>query len=189
MSAAALRHFVHLGDGQVYPEGNQSNNNQFLASATGTISAIDGLKVCAMTQSCSILFHLKSKWSGRRPENGADPQMDILIGTIILFRWNWMELDGIGGTHPIIRHMFLHSFLSTSPRKTREARSLGPRAHFRSDWGWFPVSRSTAPWVNVYRKWPFIVDFPMKNGDFPWFSIVMLVYQGLSGFTLWLWLT
>jgi hypothetical protein len=30
---------------QVYPEGNQSNNNQFLASATGTISAIDGLKV------------------------------------------------------------------------------------------------------------------------------------------------
>ena len=29
---------------QVYPEGNQSNNNQFLASATGTISAIDGLK-------------------------------------------------------------------------------------------------------------------------------------------------
>jgi hypothetical protein len=46
---------------QVYPEGNQSNNNQFLASATGTISAIDGLKVCAMTQSCSILFYLKSK--------------------------------------------------------------------------------------------------------------------------------
>jgi hypothetical protein len=61
MSAASLRHFVHLGDGQVYPEGNQSNNNQFLASATGTISAIDGLKVCAMTQSCSILFYLKSK--------------------------------------------------------------------------------------------------------------------------------
>jgi hypothetical protein len=30
---------------QVYPEGNQSNNNQFLASATATISAIDGLKV------------------------------------------------------------------------------------------------------------------------------------------------
>ena len=30
---------------QVYPEGNQSNNNQFLAAATGTISAIDGLKV------------------------------------------------------------------------------------------------------------------------------------------------
>ena len=22
-----------------------------------------------------------------------------------------------------------------------------------------------------------IVDFPIKNGDFPWFSIVMLVYQ------------
>ena len=30
---------------QVYPEGNQSNNNQFVAAATGTISAIDGLKV------------------------------------------------------------------------------------------------------------------------------------------------
>ena len=29
---------------QVYPEGNQSNNNQFTAVATGTISAIDGLK-------------------------------------------------------------------------------------------------------------------------------------------------
>ena len=30
---------------EVYPEGNQSNNNQFVAAATGTISAIDGLKV------------------------------------------------------------------------------------------------------------------------------------------------
>lgn len=27
------------GRGQVYPEGNQSNNNQFFASATGTIKA------------------------------------------------------------------------------------------------------------------------------------------------------
>merc|ERR1711966_44934 len=33
------------GRGQVYPEGNQSNNNQFFASSTGTVSAIDGLKV------------------------------------------------------------------------------------------------------------------------------------------------
>ena len=29
---------------QVYPEGNQSNNNQFFAAATGTVTAIDGLK-------------------------------------------------------------------------------------------------------------------------------------------------
>jgi len=33
------------GRGQVYPEGNQSNNNQFFAKASGTVSAIDGLKV------------------------------------------------------------------------------------------------------------------------------------------------
>ena len=33
------------GRGQVYPEGNQSNNNQFFAKAAGTVSAIDGLKV------------------------------------------------------------------------------------------------------------------------------------------------
>merc|ERR1711948_101114 len=33
------------GRGQVYPEGNQSNNNQFFAKASGEISAIDGLKV------------------------------------------------------------------------------------------------------------------------------------------------
>jgi len=33
------------GRGQVYPEGNQSNNNQFFAKETGTISAIDGLNV------------------------------------------------------------------------------------------------------------------------------------------------
>jgi len=33
------------GRGQVYPEGNQSNNNQFFASSSGTVSAIDGLKV------------------------------------------------------------------------------------------------------------------------------------------------
>jgi len=33
------------GRGQVYPEGNQSNNNQFFAKEAGTITAIDGLKV------------------------------------------------------------------------------------------------------------------------------------------------
>ncbi|CAE8595037.1 unnamed protein product [Polarella glacialis] len=33
------------GRGQVYPEGNQSNNNQFFAKKDGKISAIDGLKV------------------------------------------------------------------------------------------------------------------------------------------------
>ena len=27
------------------------------------------------------------------------------------------------------------------------------------------------------RKWSFIVDVPLKKNDFPWFSIVMLVYQ------------
>ncbi|CAL1168806.1 unnamed protein product [Cladocopium goreaui] len=42
------------GRGQVYPEGNQSNNNQFLASATGTISAIDGLKVSITTPSGEV---------------------------------------------------------------------------------------------------------------------------------------
>merc|ERR1712032_753825 len=31
--------------GQVYPEGNNSNNNQYLAKAAGTVTAIDGLKV------------------------------------------------------------------------------------------------------------------------------------------------
>ena len=39
------------GRGQVYPEGNQSNNNQFFASATGTVSAVDGLKVTITTPS------------------------------------------------------------------------------------------------------------------------------------------
>jgi len=33
------------GRGQVYPEGNQSNNNQFFAPASGTVSAITGSKV------------------------------------------------------------------------------------------------------------------------------------------------
>eukprot|EP00434_Breviolum_minutum_P020988 symbB.v1.2.018517.t1/scaffold1480.1/size116223/5 len=42
------------GRGQVYPEGNQSNNNQFLAAATGTISAIDGLKVSITTPSGEV---------------------------------------------------------------------------------------------------------------------------------------
>ena len=50
--------WIHL---QVYPEGNQSNNNQFLASATGTISAIDGLKswkkffFCRCIRRCCIV--------------------------------------------------------------------------------------------------------------------------------------
>ena len=39
------------GRGQVYPEGNQSNNNQFFAAATGTVSAVDGLKVTITTPS------------------------------------------------------------------------------------------------------------------------------------------
>ncbi|CAE6914960.1 petA [Symbiodinium natans] len=39
------------GRGQVYPEGNQSNNNQFFAVATGTVSAVDGLKVTITTPS------------------------------------------------------------------------------------------------------------------------------------------
>eukprot|EP00434_Breviolum_minutum_P022891 symbB.v1.2.020196.t1/scaffold1681.1/size106035/7 len=42
------------GRGQVYPEGNQSNNNQFVAAATGTISAIDGLKVSITTPSGEV---------------------------------------------------------------------------------------------------------------------------------------
>jgi len=33
------------GRGQVYPEGNQSNNNQFFTPVSGTVSAIDGSKV------------------------------------------------------------------------------------------------------------------------------------------------
>ena len=39
------------GRGQVYPEGNQSNNNQFFAAAKGTITAVDGLKVTIQTPS------------------------------------------------------------------------------------------------------------------------------------------
>ena len=31
-----------------------------------------------------------------------------------------------------------------------------------------------------YCTWPFIVDLPIKNGDFPIFSIVMLVYQRVT---------
>jgi len=37
------------GRGQVYPEGNSSNNNQFFAEATGKVTAIDGLKVSIAT--------------------------------------------------------------------------------------------------------------------------------------------
>mmetsp|Transcript_91478 Transcript_91478/g.237090 ORF Transcript_91478/g.237090 Transcript_91478/m.237090 type:complete len:436 (+) Transcript_91478:78-1385(+) len=42
------------GRGQVYPEGNQSNNNQFFAKETGTISAVDGLKVSIQKEDGSI---------------------------------------------------------------------------------------------------------------------------------------
>jgi len=33
------------GRGQVYPEGNQSNNNQFFSANTGTVAAVEGTKV------------------------------------------------------------------------------------------------------------------------------------------------
>ena len=36
--------FIGKACPQVYPEGNQSNNNQFFAKKDGKISAIDGLK-------------------------------------------------------------------------------------------------------------------------------------------------
>jgi apocytochrome f len=41
---------ANRGRGQVYPEGNQSNNNQFFAEATGKVTAIDGLKVSIATK-------------------------------------------------------------------------------------------------------------------------------------------
>ena len=78
-----------------------------------------------------------SKWSGHRPENGADPQMDMLIGTIILFRWNWMELDGIGWNWGYTSYYQTHvssQFLEhIAARHAR--RCLGP---FRA----FPVSET-----------------------------------------------
>jgi len=38
------------GRGQVYPEGNQSNNNQFFAKQTGTVSAVEDLKVSILKE-------------------------------------------------------------------------------------------------------------------------------------------
>merc|ERR1712232_1436081 len=36
---------ANRGRGQVYPEGNNSNNIQYMSPAYGTISSIDGLKI------------------------------------------------------------------------------------------------------------------------------------------------
>jgi apocytochrome f len=36
---------ANRGRGQVYPEGNQSNNNQFFAAATGKVTAIEGQNI------------------------------------------------------------------------------------------------------------------------------------------------
>ena len=35
--------------------------------------------------------------------------------------------------------------------------------------------------LHNYWKWPFIVNFPMKNGDFPY--VVMLAYQRVTDWT------
>eukprot|EP00440_Ansanella_granifera_P054121 gb/GFBE01058668.1/.p1 GENE.gb/GFBE01058668.1/~~gb/GFBE01058668.1/.p1 ORF type:complete len:440 (+),score=142.85 gb/GFBE01058668.1/:1-1320(+) len=48
---AVMYYGGNRGRGQVYPEGNQSNNNQFFAAASGTVTAIDGLKVSIQTAS------------------------------------------------------------------------------------------------------------------------------------------
>eukprot|EP00931_Biecheleriopsis_adriatica_P110883 TRINITY_DN851_c0_g1_i13.p1 TRINITY_DN851_c0_g1~~TRINITY_DN851_c0_g1_i13.p1 ORF type:complete len:444 (-),score=130.43 TRINITY_DN851_c0_g1_i13:269-1600(-) len=46
---AVMYYGGNRGRGQVYPEGNQSNNNQFFAAATGKITAIDGMKITIRT--------------------------------------------------------------------------------------------------------------------------------------------
>merc|ERR1740123_1958971 len=43
------------GRGQVYPEGNQSNNNQFFAKETGTVEAVDGLKISIKKEDGSVV--------------------------------------------------------------------------------------------------------------------------------------
>merc|ERR1712187_8426 len=47
------------GRGQVYPEGNQSNNNQFFAKETGTVSAVDGLKISIQKEDGSTFEQVK----------------------------------------------------------------------------------------------------------------------------------
>ena len=39
----------------------------------------------------------------------------------------------------------------------------------RACYGWASSTKEFTLWLclNSYWKWPFIVDFPMKNGDFP----------------------
>eukprot|EP00931_Biecheleriopsis_adriatica_P110882 TRINITY_DN851_c0_g1_i12.p1 TRINITY_DN851_c0_g1~~TRINITY_DN851_c0_g1_i12.p1 ORF type:complete len:477 (-),score=120.29 TRINITY_DN851_c0_g1_i12:41-1354(-) len=46
---AVMYYGGNRGRGQVYPEGNQSNNNQFFAAHTGKITAIDGMKITIRT--------------------------------------------------------------------------------------------------------------------------------------------
>ena len=52
-----------------------------------------------------------------------------------------------------------------------DGRQLRARLGGLGTWQWFPnVQILMYPPVNKhsYEKWPFIVDFPVENGDFPW---------------------
>merc|ERR1740129_1115283 len=61
------------GRGQVYPEGNNSNNNQFSANATGTVAAIDGLKVTIQ----------KADGSSSVVECGAGADIVVEVGEVV----------------------------------------------------------------------------------------------------------
>merc|ERR1712045_468611 len=61
------------GRGQVYPEGNNSNNNQFSANATGTVTAIDGLKVSIK----------KADGSSSVVECGAGADVVVEVGEVV----------------------------------------------------------------------------------------------------------
>ena len=111
---------------------------------------------------------------------------------------SWPEFSEPEGWH-IPGWGILHIFLADKqiygtwsrrvpPRKDRffQGDDVGVTCHIKSLRGWILVTPKyqlfskgyivlpSGKLTVCYWKWPFIVDFPIKNGEF---SIVMLVYQ------------
>jgi len=61
------------GRGQVYPEGNNSNNNQYFAKGAGAVTAIDGLKVTIQ----------KADGSSSVVECGAGADIVVEVGEVV----------------------------------------------------------------------------------------------------------
>ena len=134
---------------------------------------------------------------------GIYPDFCGIFNGVIIFmtmEWNGFPIfqliqypESIYGETTARQDNIANSFVPTSFGWRRDTWLANPREKWRSMAGkqhppngesfhcnvWSHRRVTSGKQTKSYWKWPFIVDLPIKNGDF---SIVMLVYQRISVF-------